>query len=408
MLRRDFLSLCSSLIGTAVATPLLSAVSSASTLGNKRLIVVFQRGGSDGLNTVVPYGDDDYYSLRPTIAIPAPGSASSGRALSIDHSLFALHPALAPLADIYQNGELAFLPAVQFPRATRSHFVNQQTIERGALPGADGGWLNRLLTGQSSGGELAAVSIGQTISDALRGDVPVPVIQELGVLPFASEDFFASLSSLYDGGSAMDEGNREVINNQGRLMLKHRERFMNLTEQDYAPDNGANYPGSTFGNELRRIAQLVKSDAGLQYATVDSYGWDTHQEQGGAEGTHARSLGNLASGIAALYTDLGPDLMRDTLILTMTEFGRTAAENGSGGTDHGHAAAWFAVGGGVAGGVHGSWPGLRTADLVDGSFLTHSVDCRDVMCEVIAAHLGRSDELASLMPGHVYQPVGFL
>ncbi len=171
MLRRDMLRLCTSMIGAAVATPLLSTASLANTLGNKRLIVVFQRGGSDGLNTVVPYGDSDYYALRPTLAIPAPTSASTGRALSIGDPLFALHPALAPLVDIYNQGQLALLPAVHFPGASRSHFDNQKSLEQGALPAAGDGWLNRLLAAQPPGSELPAVSVGGIVADALRGDV---------------------------------------------------------------------------------------------------------------------------------------------------------------------------------------------------------------------------------------------
>ncbi len=408
MYRRDLIRYCTSLMGAAAAAPLLTYSVAAGAATPKRLIVVFQRGGSDGLNTIVPYGDDDYYSLRPTIAIPAPNSGASGSAVSIGHSMFALHPALAPLANIYDAGDLALMPAVHFPEATRSHFVNQEVLERGALDGAMGGWLNRLLAGAAGSVELPAVSVGTSIAESLRGTVAVPVIQDLGVSSQAGNEFYEKLAAMYDQPVPAEQLNREAVHTHGRLMLQHRERFSNLTQQDYVPENGANYPGSTFGKEMRRIAQLIKSDTGLQYATVETYGWDTHRDQGGAEGSQARSLGNLADGIAALYTDLGPDLMRDTLILTMTEFGRTAAENASGGTDHGHAAAWFAVGGGVAGGVHGSWPGLAQADLVEGRFLAQSLDCRDVMCEVIASHLGRSADLGSVMPGHVYQPVGFI
>jgi len=379
-----------------------------SAAGNKRLIVVFQRGGCDGLNAIVPYGDDDYYNLRPTLAISPPSAGGADSAVSIDNDLFALHPALAPLTDIYLQGDMAIMPSVHFAEASKSHFANQETIEKGATGLSDDGWLNRYIQLNLGGGQLPAVSIGSLLADSLRGTIPVPVINQINQSNWLSDSRLASVTAMYEESVSQADINRAAIHANGRLMLEHRDAFSALAGQTHTPANGAVYPETNFGAQLQQLAQIIKNGLGLEIAAIDSNGWDTHRNQGAATGAQAESLTDYAKGVAALYTDLGPEYMQDTLILTMTEFGRTAKENASGGTDHGHASAWYAIGGGVNGGIHGLWPGLSEQNLNEGRYLEQTVDCRDIICEVISRHLGQGFALGSVMPDHVYQTVGFV
>jgi len=389
--------------GSSIALPAI-----AGSTGNKRLIVIFQRGGCDGLNAVIPYGDDDYYNLRPGLAIAPPNASVSGKAVSIDHDLFALHPALAPLVPIYLQGSMAILPTVHYTDAPRSHFASQQIIEEGVTGLSEDGWLNRYLQQDQGGGQLPAVSIGTLVADSLRGPVLVPVLNHINNTSWVNDALLNSLGTMYAQTVGPEPANRFDVYTNGRLMLDHQDDFSGVLDESYSPANGAVYPDSLFGGHLMLLAQIIKSGLGLEIATVDSTGWYTHREQGGATGAQAAKHADFAEGIAALYTDLGPTYMQDTLVLTMTEFGRTARENASGGTDHGHASAWYAIGGSVVGGVHGVWPGLSESSLYDGRYLAQTVDCRDVFCEVIARHFGQGLALDAVMPGHVYNTVGFL
>jgi uncharacterized protein (DUF1501 family) len=390
-------------MGSTLTFPLI-----ARAAGNKRLIVVFQRGGCDGLNAVVPYGDDDYYNLRPTLAISPPSAGDTESAVSIDNDLFALHPALSPLVDIYQQGDMAIMPSVHFGEATRSHFANQELLEKGADGVSVDGWLNRYIQLNQGGGELPVVSIGPMLAQSLRGSIPVSVINKLSQSNGLNDSRLASITAMYEQSVSQAEINRAAVHASGRLMLEQKDTLSLLAELTHTPGNGAVYPASEFGAQLQQLALVIKNDMGLEIATISINGWDTHRNQGGATGLQADSLADFAQGIAALHTDLGPAYMQDTLILTMTEFGRTAKENASEGTDHGHASAWYAIGGGVNGGIHGLWPGLSDQNLHQGNFLAQTVDCRDIISEVIAQHLGQSSALGTVMPGHFYQPVGFL
>lgn len=408
MKRREFIRWLGPATALATFGPSVALPVFAGTSGYKRLIVVFQRGGCDGLNSVVPYGDDDYYNLRPGLAIAPPGASGSGKAVSIDHDLFALHPALAPLVPIYLQGSMAILPSVHYTGAQRSHFASQQTVEEGFTGLSNNGWLNRYLQQSQGSGQLPAVSIGTLIADSLRGPIPVPVLNHINNANWLNDALLASLGVMYAQNVGSEPANRFDVYANGRLMLDHQDDFAGVLGETYTPANGAVYPDSLFGAHLMLLAQIIKSGLGLEIATVDSPGWDTHREQGAATGNQAERLAEFAGGIAALYADLGPTYMQDTLILTMTEFGRTARENASGGTDHGHASAWYAIGGGVIGGVHGVWPGLGESSLEEGRYLAQTVDCRDVFCEVIARHFGQGASLGAVMPGHVYNTIGFL
>ncbi len=408
MKRRNFLKGLVPVSAAAVSGMTMTLPMVARAAGNKRLIVVFQRGGCDGLNAVVPHGDDDYYNNRPNLALAAPSASNPESAVSIDSNLFSLHPAMGPLADIYLRGDMAIMPSVHFPQAERSHFVNQRLIEQGMAEAASDGWLNRYLQLEPGSGELPAVSMGTLLAESMRGEIPVPVLNQFGYIDQLEDSLLESIRKMYAPEVSAEMLNRKAVHIHGRLMLENLEAYSDLGGESYTSANGAVYPDSEFGSQMRQLAHIIKSDMGMEIATVNTHGWDTHRNQGAATGSQANSLGNLAEGLAAFHTDLGSGYMQDTLVLVMTEFGRTVSENASGGTDHGHASTWYAIGGGVIGGIHGTWPGLSAENLYQGRYLNQTVDSRDIICEVLSRHLGQWDALGSIIPGHFYQSVGFL
>jgi uncharacterized protein (DUF1501 family) len=389
----------------------------------RTLICIFQRGAVDGLNMVVPYGEKAYHARRRSIAVPAP-RRDGGGAIDLD-GFFGLHPALAPLRDLYSRRELAVVHAVGSPHPTRSHFDAQDFMET-ATPGAKStrdGWLNRVLThngcaecdgrtladarahdadhaaGQSAmatSPALRGVAMGAALPLSLRGAHPALAIEDLerfGVAGGRDPALETAFSRAYReaGGTLVREaagGAFEAIE-----ILKHANPLQ------YRPATGVSYPPGTFGRSLRQVAQLIKAEVGLEIAFADLGGWDTHQAQGGVEGQLARRFDELGRGIRALYDDLG-DRMDDVVLITMSEFGRTVAENGSGGTDHGHANCMMVMGGAVAGGrVLGDWPGLEPELLNEGRDLALTTDFRDVFAEVVARHLG-ADRLEAVFPGY--------
>ncbi len=384
-------------------------ISQPGNFAGKTLVVIFQRGACDGLNTVVPFGDDEYYNLRPTIGISRPsGNASS--ALNLDGFL-GLHPRLAPLHTLYQQGVLAVMPAVHYDNPSRSHFESQNLIESGMPQRMMDGWLNRHMGALKRESLVRAVSMGDELVHALRGSESVMTfnnISDFGASSFDSATI-ENLLNIYSD-RVFDNDNLELVHQQGQIMLNNLETLAAVSEEDYTPENGAVYPDSSFGRQLTQIAQLIKSEVGLELATVNIGGWDTHANQGGAEGGQANRHADFASGIAALYNDVKNATNTDVVILTMTEFGRTARENGSRGTDHGNASSWFVVGNPVNGGMYGAgaqWPGLREDQLYQGRYLAKTIDYTDVFSEVLSRHLG-NNALDSVFPGHRYNPIGFL
>src|SRR5688572_7289183 len=366
----------------------------------KTLICIFQRGAVDGLSMVTPFGEKDYYARRRSIAVPAPSSIG-GNLIDLD-GFFGLHPALQPLHDLFTRNELGILHAVGSPHPTRSHFDAQDFMET-ATPGIKStrdGWLNRVLAhaadhavGQTALGaeSLRGVAMGAALPKSLRGKQPALAIQDLnrfGVLGGREEEFEKAYNTEAGTviGSATD-GAFDAI----RVL-----RSANLTQ--YRAASGVQYPQGEFGRSLSQVAQLIKSGVGVEIAFVDIGGWDTHQAQGGSEGQLARRLNEMARGIRALYDDLG-DRMDDVVLLTMSEFGRTVAENGSGGTDHGHGTCMFVAGGAVNGGkVLGDWPGLAPEQLYQGRDLAVTTDFREVFAELAARHLGAA-QLDQVFPG---------
>jgi len=377
----------------------------------KVLICLFQRGAADALNVVVPFGDRSYYQLRPSIAIASPARAA-GDAGAIDlDGFFGLHPALTPLKPLWDRGLLAPIHAVGSPSATRSHFDAQDYMESGTPDnkGTSDGWLNRYLATSGTCEQCAptpfrAVAMTPQTPRVLQGGAPTIAMNTIADFTVRSSGSQAAqLEALYRTGSA------DLIHGTGTEMFEAVKILRAANPQRYQPENGAVYPNSPFGQRLLSIAQLIKAGVGLEIAFADVGGWDTHVNQGGATGQLAQRLGDFGASIAALVTDLG-DQMRDVVILTMSEFGRMARQNGNGGTDHGHAGAMFVLGGPVAGHkVHGRWPGLAPEQLYEGRDLALTTDFRTVFAEVATKHLGakRPDALfPGFTPGAVLGVLG--
>src|SRR5256714_536859 len=324
----------------------------------KVLICLFQRGAADALNIVVPHGERAYYAMRPSIAIPSPSRGSADSAIDLD-GFFGLHPALAPLKPLYDRGLLAPVHAVGSPSTTRSHFDAQDYMETGTpdVKGTTDGWLNRYLAVKGTCDEcklvdqhsnpFRAVSLTPQTPRILEGPQQTVAMDSLdGFTVRATGSSAERLEALYRTGSA------DLVHGTGTEMFDAVKMLKAANPQKYLPQNGANYPRSQFGQRLLAIAQLVKANVGLEVAFADIGGWDTHVNQGGAAGQLAGRLDDFAQSIAALVTDLG-DKMGDVVIMTMSEFGRMARENGNRGTDHGHAGALFVIGGDVKGGGKG-------------------------------------------------------
>ena len=384
-----------------------SAIRAAGSVGQeKALVVLFQRGGCDGLNTLVPYADDDYYALRPTIAIPRPGAVRG--ALRLD-ATFGLHPALSSLRPLYDQDRLAIFPAVHYANANRSHFESQDIIET-AHGNRRTGWLGRFL-GSSQTLLPRALSLGNVTPLSLAGAQNVLAFGnsvDVGQLP--AEDnvhFIDAMNEVYSQASP-DNLSLERLTRSGRSLWGEMEKLRQMSD-DTPPAHGAQYPDTALGLRMRRAARAVKARLGFEIITVESVGWDTHSEQGGSTGQQASLLAELGDAIAAFWRDLGAD-GQDVILLTMTEFGRTAAENGSLGTDHGNASAWLASGPSVRGGIYlgrDGWLGLSRDALRDGRDLAHTLEFKDLMAEILLQHFAVGST-ASILPGHSVEPVGFL
>ncbi|HVX38278.1 MAG TPA: DUF1501 domain-containing protein [Gemmatimonadaceae bacterium] len=388
--------------------------------GNRRgkvLIVLFQRGAADALNVVVPFGEKAYYAMRPTIAVPAPVSGSAQSAIDLD-GFFGLHPALAPFKRLWDDGILAPVHAVGSPSNTRSHFDAQDYMESGTPDNKStrDGWLNRYLAVKGTcdeckirdehGNEVAspfqAVSMTPQTPRILEGPAASVAMNSLDEFTIRTTGTQAeAIEALYMTGSS------DVVHAAGGEMFEAMKILKAANPQRYMPENAADYPRSPFGQHLKQIAQLIKADVGLEIAFADVGGWDTHVNQGGATGQLANRLDDFSKSIAALTQDLG-NRMADVAILTMSEFGRTAHQNGNGGTDHGHATAMFVIGGDVKGRkVHGKWPGLEPEQLNEGRDLALTTDFRSVFSEVAFKHLGAA-KMDAVFPGFTGDPSQWL
>jgi uncharacterized protein (DUF1501 family) len=358
---------------------------------NKILVVVFQRGAMDGLNAVIPFKDPAYYSARPNLAIAEPASGEE-RAIDLD-GFYALHPALAPLKELYAKGYLAIVHAAGSPDNTRSHFDAQDYMEIGTpgLKSTPDGWLNRYLNQKSAGqSPFRAVAVTAQLPRMLTGGAPALTLSSIDEFRPRTAAMSSSLESLYANSA-------DPLFRAGGETLFAAMRELRQVESKI-PANPGYYPAGRFATSLAQISRLIKAGVGLEIAFTEIGGWDTHVNQGGATGQMANRLKELADGLAAFYRDLG-DKMSDVVVLTMSEFGRTVRENGNRGTDHGHANVMFAMGGAVRGGkVYGRWPGLAPEVLYEGRDLELTTDYRMVCGEVIARHLGQRD-LTKIFPG---------
>jgi uncharacterized protein (DUF1501 family) len=368
----------------------------------KTLVVIFQRGGADGLNIVVPFAEAAYYEYRPSIAVAAPGKGEDA-ALDLDGH-FGLHPSLAALVPLYKRGQFGIINAVGSPdTGGRSHFQAQDFMES-AAPGdktVSTGWLNRYLqlTPDPVKLPLRATAIGETLPKALRG--PASAITLGGADQVAAEG-----AALYE--SMYSREANALISGTARETFEAVKQLKATRPEIYEPRRGVVYPGAnnpqSIGGALRQVAQLIKANVGLQVAFVDvSNGWDTHQ---GQNDRLPGLLNQLGQSLAAFHNDLG-DRMQDVVVLTMSEFGRTARENGNGGTDHGHANFMFVSGGEVKGGkVYGTWPGLAREQLNENRDLALTTDFRDVLAELVVRHLGCANPNA-IFPGYGVSPERF-
>ncbi len=383
-------------LGSVPSFLLRTAMAQTNTAHSKDrpiIIAIFQRGAADGISVVVPFGDPHYAPARPQIAIPEPARGGGERAIDLD-GFFGLHPSLDSLKPIYDEGRLAIVHAAGSPDSTRSHFDAQDYMEAGA-PGnkaVSDGWLNRYLQASLASDApppFRAVAISANLPRSLAGRAPALAMQRVA-------DFGIR------GGRATPDI-EEIFADMYKDTFEAVKTLRSATSERYAPAAGVQYPNSPFGQALLQIAQLVKSNIGLEVAFADIGGWDTHANQGSSRGQLANQLKNFGDGLAALYRDLG-DRMRNVVIITMTEFGRAIRQNGSGGTDHGHASCLFVAGGPINGGkVYGQWPGLAPEQLYEGRDLALTTDFRNVFAEILQKHMGTRN-VAKVFPNFEAAP----
>jgi uncharacterized protein (DUF1501 family) len=409
MNRRVFLkngSLALVSLGFAPAFIAQTARAAQGQARQKVLVAIFQRGAVDGLNMIVPFGDGEYYKARPTLSIAKPGQEEG--AVDLD-GFFGLNPRMASLGPLFKNGELAIVHACGSHDPTRSHFDAQDFMESGT-PGVKAtrdGWLNRYLHAKDhdKATPFRAVALAPQLPRSLQGTEPALAIGQLsqfGVRAGRSTDMMsASFEDQY--AQAADA----MLRPTGKEAFDAVKMLKGADPASYVPANGAEYPRTPLGDALKQIALLIKSDLGLEVAFTEVGGWDTHVQQMQPGQLPAR-LDDLAKSIAAFRRDLG-DRMADTVLVTMSEFGRAVGENGNRGTDHGHGNAMMILGGPVKGGkVYGKWPGLGREQRYEGRDLEITTDFRDVFAEVVTGHLGARD-ISKIFPGYTYKPqLGFL
>ncbi|MCC6299887.1 MAG: DUF1501 domain-containing protein [Anaerolineales bacterium] len=363
------------------------------------LVVVFQRGGMDGISAVIPHGDADYYNNRSALAIPEPEDGSDKTGIDLD-GFFGLHPSLLPLKDLWDERTLAIVHAVGSPDPTHSHFDAMDYMERGT-PGEKSiptGWIGRHLQTAAWQNEspFRAIGMGGVMQASLRGPIPVTTLKSISDFHLQGDvtqltEIRARLESLYNLGSSLDGDAIETFNAVDILDK--------IDVNNYTPSGGAAYPETEFGMAMKQVAQIAKAEIGLEVACVDIGGWDTHNQQGQLEGELPTLLNEFSSGLASLYHDLG-DRAKNVTIVTMSEFGRRVKENASDGTDHGHGNCMFVLGGGVNGGkVYGQWPGLAPENLYEGIDLNITTDYRDVLGEVVEKRL-KNPGLGEIFPNY--------
>lgn len=382
--------------------------------GDPVTVVIFMRGAVDGMNVVVPYGDPEYYRLRPGIAIAPPGEngglplpvglpiiGGSGQvALDLD-GFFGLHPSLAPIEPLYAAGEMAAVHAAGYPEADRSHFSSQLAMEVAGNGGrAAGGWLGRFLaaTAHSSDRVVRGISVGMSLDQSLSGATSAVAIAD-------SADYTLHTAHAPAWKAALPPLNADVgfsFSSVQHQVFAALDLLAEAQPAQIATDPAATYPADELGGRLRQTAQYIKADMGVDVITLNSEGWDHHV---GENSVLPGNLANLAQGLAALKTDLGEDWGR-TVVVLMSEFGRTVDENASGGTDHGRANMMLTLGGPINGGqVYGRWPGLTSGQLDPSGDLAITTDYRTVLAEILSRHMGLAEaDLGHVFPGFARPP----
>jgi uncharacterized protein (DUF1501 family) len=393
-------------VGTAAIPSFLTRAAfgaSDPNAANKRLVTIFQRGAADGLNIVIPHAEAAYYSMRPSINIP--------RQQVLDlNGFFGLHPSLASLKPLWEQKHLAIIHAAGSPDESRSHFDAQDYMESGTpgVKSTQDGWLNRTLQTEHNSADtpFRAVALGTSLPRILAGRAPAVAVSNVGGFGIAGGNPAAApIGNTFEAMYAQSVDS--VLRGTGKETFDAVKMLKAADPQKYTPAPGASYPRGRFGEALRQTAQLIKSNVGVQVAFTDIGGWDHHVNEGAAQGQLGNVLREFGESISAFWIDLG-NLAEDTVLITMSEFGRTARENGNRGTDHGHANVMFIIGGPVRGGrVYGRWPGLDPSQLHEGRDLALTTDFRTVVGESVARHLGNRD-LNAVFPGFNNAPQSFL
>jgi uncharacterized protein (DUF1501 family) len=392
-------------VGTAALPSFLTRAALGAAdpgIRTKRLVVIFQRGAADGLNIVVPHGEPSYYAMRPTINIPKKS------VLDLD-GFFGLHPAMSPFQPLWKQKHLAIVHAAGSPDPTRSHFDAQDFMESGTpgIKGTGDGWLNRALRDLAPDqSAFRAIALGPSLPRILSGKERAVAVNNLNDFSVGGKNpNGAPMSNTFE--AMYDHSVDTVLHGTGQETFDAVKTLKAADPAHYTPAANANYPRGRFGDSLKQLAQLIKANLGVQVAFADIGGWDHHVNEGSTQGQIANVLGDFSQSIAAFWTDLG-DLGEDTVVVSISEFGRTARENGNRGTDHGHANVMFVLGGPVQGGkVYGRWPGLDQSLLYEGRDLAVTTDFRLVLSEVVSQYLGNKD-LRTVFPGFENQSGQFL
>lgn len=362
----------------------------------KVMVCIFQRGAMDGLMAVTPFTDEALKAARPTLFMSAAQGGRTKSLIDLD-GRFGLHPAMAAFEPLFKEKRMGIVHGIGSPNNTRSHFDAQDYMESGTPfnKGTSSGWLNRAvgMLGHDAATPFQAVSLTSSLPRSFYGDNPSVAISNL-------QDFAIQMRG-NPGGANMaaksfedlyDQTSSSLLKSTGKESFDAVKMLQKTDVRNYRPANGVVYPNSALGNALKQIAQLIKIDVGLEIAFTESNGWDTHFNQGTDTGIFARNVTDLSNSITAFWNDIDA-YQDDVTVMTMTEFGRTVHQNGTGGTDHGRASCNFILGNDVAGGlVHGNMKPLTPGNLEDGRDLAVTTDFRAVFSEVADRHLKLTDD----------------
>jgi uncharacterized protein (DUF1501 family) len=397
--RRAFIARTTAAAAVLAAPAWLPRVTYAQSEDTTRDVIVsiFLRGGADGMSLVPPFAENSYYTLRPSIAIPRPDSTSTNRAVDLN-GFFGLAPSMASLLPAYRAGQLLIVHATGSTDPTRSHFDAQAFMEIG-IPqrGVETGWLGRHLASKppmKPNAALRALAFNYGLPLMLAGGpdtLPIPDPSNFGIAGTARLNWL----------SAAFAGQPDPLKTSAANTQRTIAQLSTINIASYAPAGGAVYPTGSFGTALRSTAALIRADVGVEAVQIDVGGWDTHSAQGPVTGGMANTMRSLADALAAFHADMvGASRIGRLTVVTMSEFGRKAAENGSQGTDHGHGNVMLVMGGSVTGGqVMTIWPGLQPAQLYQQQDLQVTIDYRDILAEIVSRRLGNT-QLDVVFPGY--------